>query len=70
MRTVTVDILQDEAINLLKDLEALKVIKLHHSGDEINMAFENPIKKLKGTIARQSHEEVEAQLRALRNEWD
>jgi hypothetical protein len=69
MRTVTVDILQDEALNLLKDLEALNVIRLHSThktGDKSQKLSE----KYKGTMSRQTREEVDQQLNDLRKEWD
>jgi hypothetical protein len=68
MKTVTVDILDDKAINLLKDLEGLKVIKLHEE-DGRNQVVKS-VKGLKGQMTRQSIEEIDKQLNDLRNEWD
>lgn len=68
MTTITVDILDDKAFNLLKDLEALKVIKLH---PEKNISSnEDSIKKYKGLMTKQSPEEIDRQLNDLRNEWE
>jgi hypothetical protein len=69
MKTITVDILQDEALNLLKDLEALKVIRLHDAKEEI-IVSENLSSKYKGAMSKQSREEIEQQLHDLRNEWN
>ncbi|OKS88024.1 hypothetical protein [Mucilaginibacter polytrichastri] len=69
MKTITVDILQDEALNLLKDLEALNVIRLHNEDEEIRPK-ENLSKKYKGAMSKQSREEIEKQLHDLSNEWN
>ena len=66
MRTVTLDILDNKALNLLKDLEALNVIKLHESDQQPLKS----VKNLKGKMERQSIEEIDKQLSDLRNEWD
>jgi len=70
MRTVTLDILDDKAINLLKDLENLKVIKLHNIERERQIEAIDSIKKLQGLMSKQSLEEIDKQLSDLRNEWD
>jgi hypothetical protein len=70
MRTITVDILQDEALNLLKDLEALNVIRLHETKGDSNVKNINAIKSYKGLMAKQSPEEIDKQLDDLRKEWD
>jgi hypothetical protein len=68
MKTVTVDILDDKAINLLKDLEGLRVIKLHE--EDRRKQLVKSVKDLKGQMTRQSVEEINKQLNDLRNEWD
>lgn len=68
MRTIKVDILQDEALNLLRDLEALKVIRLL----DIDPKEETSVTKApkSKTIVARTHEDIEQRLRDLRNEWD
>jgi hypothetical protein len=69
MKTVTVDILNDEALNLLKDLEALNVIRLHSE----NNTERKPSKlsdKYKGVMSKQTRDAVNQQLNDLRNEWE
>ncbi|NCD71620.1 hypothetical protein [Mucilaginibacter agri] len=69
MKTIKVDILQEEALNLLRDLEALKVIRLLDVDPKEEASTE--IKSAKGkTFVARSHEEIEQRLRDLRNEWD
>ena len=68
MTTITVDILDDKAINLLKDMEALKIIKLHPDKPEKSLA--NLASKYSGVMTKQSLEEIDKQLNDFRNEWD
>ena len=71
MKTITVDILQDEALNLLKDLEAMNVIRLHNDdSDGKSQSTNSKSAKYKGTMSKQSRDEVDKQLNDLRNEWD
>jgi hypothetical protein len=65
MRTVTVGILQDEALNLLKDLEALNVIRLHGT-NKTESTSQKLSEKYKGTMSRQTCEEIDKQLNELR----
>ncbi|MBS1520996.1 MAG: hypothetical protein JST50_08375 [Bacteroidetes bacterium] len=69
MRTVTVDILNDEALNLLKDLEALNVIRLHSSDETANTSSKLS-EKYKGAMSKQTRDAVNQQLNDLRNEWE
>ena len=70
MRTVTLDILNDKAVDLLKDLEALNIIKLHQISAEEEILRINRIKSYKGKMTSQTKEEIDQQLNELRNEWD
>ncbi|HEX3384941.1 MAG TPA: hypothetical protein VHS53_07135 [Mucilaginibacter sp.] len=71
MKTITVDILQDEALNLLKDLEAMNIIRVH-SDDQDGNSYSGKLmsEKYKGAMSKQSREEIDKQLNDLRNEWD
>jgi hypothetical protein len=71
MRTVTLDILKDEGYNLLKDLEALKIIRIQTNDDVKQEAMPlNLAAKYSGVMSKQSPEEIDKQLNDLRNEWD
>ncbi len=71
MKTITVDILQDEALNLLKDLEAMNIIRVHNdSPEERPYSGKLMSEKYKGAMTKQSREEIDQQLNDLRNEWD
>ncbi len=69
MRTVTLDILKDEAYNLLKDLEILKVIRIQNDTGE-EQVTQNLSAKYNGAMSKQSAEEIDRQLNDLRDEWN
>lgn len=70
MTTITLDILDEKAINLLKDLESLKIIRLHETNEADIITPAKSVKKYKGLMTSQSIEEIEKQLNDLRNEWE
>lgn len=69
MQTVTVDIIDDKAIKLLEDLEALKIIRVHKDND-LPTRWTNPVAKYKGKMTKQPLTEVEEQLKELRESWE
>jgi hypothetical protein len=69
MQSVTVDLINADALKLLQDLEALHLIRLRYSQDA-DTAKVNWEVKYKGALASQKQNEVDAQLAELRNEWD
>jgi hypothetical protein len=70
MTTVTVDILNVKAITLLQDLELLKLIRLRREREEPKASGMNLIAKYKGAMSRQPINEIDQQLKGLRNEWE
>ncbi|MEZ4891530.1 MAG: hypothetical protein R3A50_00480 [Saprospiraceae bacterium] len=68
MRTVTVDILNEKALNLLKDLELLKLIRVRKD----KTAREKKInwQKFKGSMTKQSLDQIDQKLSEMRNEWE
>jgi len=68
MRTVTLDILDDKAVNLLRDLEALKIIRIQDDKEVTGRPIKDFAKKYSGSMTKQSIEVVDKQLRDLRNE--
>jgi len=68
MQTLIIDIINDKAIRLLQDLESLQLIKLHRESPVIEKT--NPITSLKGAMTKQPIEEIEAQLKELRDSWE
>jgi len=65
MRTITVDIIE-KAFNLLKDLEVLQLIRLRESE---KLPVKNDLSKFKGALKKQPIEDVELQLKELRNAY-
>ena len=65
MKTITLDILDNKAINLLKDLESLNIIRLHNA-EEAYTDHPKSVKDLKGMMTKQSPEEIDRQLNDLR----
>lgn len=67
MKTVTIDILQDKALDLLRDLESLKIIRLHRKEPKKN---ESPdlVRKYKGAMLKQDLKEVD-QVIPLFSNW-
>lgn len=70
MTTVTIDILSEKALNLLKDLELLNVIRVRKGKIISGTDKEDLIKKYKGAMTKQSVSNIEKQLDDLRNEWE
>jgi len=68
MRTITVDIINEKAFNLLKNLEVLQLIRLRE--DEKVTAQKNNLSKFKGALKKQPIEDIELQLKELRNAWE
>lgn len=70
MTTLTIDILNDKALNLLKDLESLKIIRVRKDKKVVNSGSKNLISKYKGAMTAQPLDEIDKQLDNLRNEWE
>ena len=69
MTTLTIDVLNENALYLLKDLELLKIIRVRKDNREVKTNPENLVSKYKGAMAVQPLAEVNKQLDDLRNEW-
>jgi hypothetical protein len=65
MRTITIDIINEEAILLLKDMELLKLIRLRQAD-----AVHKDWSKYKGAMSKQPIDEEDQQLKEIRNEWE
>jgi len=69
IQTVTIDIINDNALQLLRDLELLKVIHLRKEAEAKNETVDW-VSKYKGKMTRQSSTEIDEQLGDLRNAWE
>lgn len=70
MATLTIEVLNEHALNLLKELEALKIIRIQEEKKVLKSNTENLITKYKGAMTTQSIAEIDKQLYDLRKEWD
>jgi len=69
MRTITIDIINEKAVNLLRDLELLKLIRMRK-----DITGNKPAKTdwttYKGSMSKQPLNEIDQQLNNLRSEWE
>jgi len=68
MQTLTIDIINDQAVRLIQELELLKLIRVRKEKapkEEVNLAI-----KYKGAMKKQLLNEVDNQLNDLRNSWE
>ena len=70
MTTITIDLLNENAITLLRDLELLKLIRLRREKDEPKASGINLVAKYKGMMSRQPISDIDQQLKDLRSEWE
>jgi len=68
-QTVTIDIIDDKALNLLVDLERLKLIRLHRQTNNLSDTKSN-LHKFKGAMTKQSLHDIDKQLNEMRGEWE
>ncbi|GAB4245634.1 MAG: hypothetical protein Kow0027_06140 [Saprospiraceae bacterium] len=68
MRTITIDIINEKVLNLLRDLEQLKLIRLRKEKPEDRPSTKDWT-KYKGAMSKQPKREIDHQLNELRNEW-
>ena len=69
IQTVTIDIINEKALKLLQDLELLKLIRLRKEKTSLANTNESLV-KYKGTMSKQSQQDIDDQLNQLRNEWE
>ena len=66
--TVTVDIIHEKALNLLKNLEGMQLIRLRES--EVKQIPSINWSKYKGAVTKQPIEDIELQIKELREAWE
>jgi hypothetical protein len=69
MKTLTLEILDDRAINILKDLELRKLIRIQGNDGQTNTKPADLAAKYSGAMTQQSLADIDKQLSDLRNEW-
>jgi len=68
MRTVTIDILNEKAMNLLRNMESLQLLRVRK--DNVEKNNDTDWSKYEGAMTKQPLNEVNDQLEKLRNEWE
>jgi hypothetical protein len=68
-QTVTIDIIDDKALNLLVDLERQKLIRFHRQTNRLPDNKSN-LHRFKGTMTKQSLQDIDEQLSEMRSEWE
>ncbi len=68
MRTITIDIINEKALQFLKDLELLKLIRLRK--DKTKETSPIVWRNYKGAMSKQPLDTVNQQLKELRDEWE
>ena len=69
MQTITVDIINEKALSLLKDLEGLKLIRIRKNIVEQKVSL-NSVAKYKGAMKKQAVEDIDHLLNELRQSWE
>ena len=69
--TFTVELLREDALDLLQQLERLSILRFKKDKVETPVRIKPNITRLYGTLKlNMSIEEIDNQLKALRNEWE
>lgn len=69
MRTITIDIINEKALHLLRDMELLKLIRLRKEKPGKTIETKD-WSQYKGAMSKQPVSKIDEQLNELRNEWE
>ncbi len=69
MQTITIEILHHQAMKLLYDLELLQLIRVKREKLQQTTNV-NWSARYKGSMTKQSPQEIDSQLNELHSEWD
>ena len=68
---VTIELLNDHALNLLRDLEQMSIIRFLKTETTVNTSSsQSPKSRFAGRISEATAEELHLQLNEMREEWD
>jgi hypothetical protein len=70
MQTVTIDIINMNAMQLLHDLELLKLIKVRRNSEDNNNEKTKWDNSFKGAMSKQPIDLINEQLKEIRSEWE
>jgi len=69
MQTLTIDIINEKAVKLIRDMELLKLIRIRKEKSQ-QQGTVNWSVKYKGAMQKQPLNEVDDQLNDLRSSWE
>ena len=69
MQTITIDIINNKAVKLIKDMEIRKLIRVRKEKNQKELSI-NWAAKYKGAMQKQQLNEVDDQLNELRKSWE
>ncbi len=69
MKTVTLDILNEKALNLLKDLELLNLIRFRKEKKEVASSKIKLSDKYRGIISKEQGQDLKLHIKQMRSEW-
>lgn len=69
MQTLIIEIINDKALKLIQDMELLKLIRVRKGKVQQEERI-NWTAKYKGAMQKQSLDEIDDQLKDLRNSWE
>jgi len=67
IKTITIDIINDKALKLIKDLELLQLIRVRSEDTQYGPY---QIQRYKGAMSKQPVDDIDQQLNDLRNGWE
>jgi hypothetical protein len=72
MTTMTIDILNNDAMRLLHDMEYLRLIHMRAEREESKKSTQSLSERFAGTLhlTDKQYEEIQATLKKSRNEWE
>lgn len=70
MKTITLDVLNEKALILLRDLEVLNLIKFRDEVQETKPAKVKLSDKYKGIISKEQGQELNEHIKQMRSEWN
>ncbi len=67
MDTIMIELMQPKALQLLHDLEALHIIKLHHTKSDKKVRLSE---KYRGILSKKDGKDLNGHINQMRNEWN
>jgi len=69
MQTLTIDIMNDKVMDLIRDLEDLHLVRVHKHPKAMH-AVSNSLVRYKKNLSKSSEQEIDAKLKEIHNGWE